>query len=382
MKKIVGIFTVFLIFFYAEISMGDIISLCGEEYKLKVPIFANKTVSFTDKYDNEIQIYELTKEAVSMLDNRTINQFYGAYPYYVYIKDNKAVGLSYKSDFYFLDHNNDECIVYFELRNYNKILPLSSKYNFDYSRLYGSNLKEIGYLGDNESIGNEVLADYDEYVNSKNSALTEELRTLLYNSRDLSKGFTVPRDTEKINKKYPMLYDNESFNTYMEETLIATLEQGINHVYVINFKGYTEEEIDEYIRENDGDISASDYMVFGIFLDELFVAFNYATPLMMAVYAGYNDVATYLLEHGANPAYSNGDADALLYAVVTNNKEMIYKLVEAGAPVILSRVYRNGVISYARTGTKEETEGTLEELMNEFLDKKTIKYLKQNAYKE
>ena len=44
MKKIVGIFTVFLIFFYAEISMGDIISLCGEEYKLKVPIFANKTV--------------------------------------------------------------------------------------------------------------------------------------------------------------------------------------------------------------------------------------------------------------------------------------------------------------------------------------------------
>lgn len=389
-KNFLRIFAVFLMFFYAETGISATITLCGEEYKLKVPLISKKTVSFKDKFGDEVQIYSLTSEIVNTFDNRTFTdipheELNLENAHLIYVKNNKVFGLSEKDVFYFLDHNADKCSVLFDFKKYEKIYPLSKEYNFDYSNLFGAMIADFGYIGDTEGvgrIGEDSEQDYYTAVEEKNSALTPELRMLLDNSHDLSKGFTVPKNSDKTNTKYSMLYDNESFNTHMIETLYILLSKGINHLYVLHFEGYDEEDIEEYIRENDGDISDADYMVYGIFLDELFVAFNYATPLMMAVYAGYNDVATYLLEHGANPAYSNGNADALLYAVVTNNKEMIHKLVEAGAPVILSNVYKNSVISYARTGTKEETGGTLEELMNEFLDKETINYLKQNAYKE
>ncbi len=385
-KYYLGIFVVFLMFFYAETGISATIILCGEEYKLDVPLISKKTVSFKDKFGDEVQIYSLTSEIVNTFDNRTFTDIPQAElnlenAHLIYVKNNKVFGLSEKDVFYFLDHNADKCSVLFDFKKYEKIYPLSKEYNFDYSNLFGVKVAGFGYIGDNESVGRIEDSEQVYYtaVEQKNSALTPELTSLIEKTIKLDKGYTVPEYNED-NSDYSILYYNYAFSSLMNDALLKTLHKGINHVFIADY----EEEManDEEYSEEEYESSEEDYENNQLSMYEAFSVFEYTTPLMMAVYAGYNDVATYLLDHGANPAYYNNDADALLFAVVTRNMEMIYTLVESGAPVILSRIYRNGVISYARNGNDNPVEATLEDLINEFLDEETINYLNQNAYEE
>ena len=378
-KYYLGIFVVFLMFFYAETGISATIILCGEEYKLDVPLISKKTVSFKDKFGDEVQIYSLTSEIVNTFDNRTFTDIPQAElnlenAHLIYVKNNKVFGLSEKEVFYFLDHNADKCSVLFDFKKYEKIYPLTKEYNFDYSNLFGAMVAGFGYIGDTKgvgSIGEETEQVYYISIEEKNSALTPELTSLIEEAQKLDKGYTVPEYNEK-NSDYSILYYNYAFNSLMNDALFKTLHKGINHVFIADYEDYGYDEESGGEEEETNELS----------MYEAFSVFEYATPLMMAVYAGYNDVATYLLEHGANPAYTTEKGNALLYAIVTNNKEMIHKLVEAGAPVILNHVYRDGVTSYALYGNTHEASGTLEELMNEFLDDETINYLKQKAYEE
>lgn len=375
-KYYLGIFVVFLMFFYAETGISATIILCGEEYKLDVPLISKKTVSFKDKFGDEVQIYSLTSEIVNTFDNRTFTDIPQAElnlenAHLIYVKNNKVFGLSEKDVFYFLGHNADKCSVLFDFKKYEKIYPLSKEYNFDYSNLFGVKVAGFGYIGDNESVGSELdnsgsdlNNQYRQYLESKGSALTQELSQLIYKAEEIQQGFTVPVYDEK-NQKFAILYDKSAFNSKMIEALQKTLRKGINYVYIENY--------DENVDDSSNQIS----------IDEAFKVFGYNTPLMMAVYAGYNDVATYLLEHGANPAYNINGTDALLYAIVTNNVEMIHKLVEAGVPVMPSYNYYGGIISYALKGSYDEeyvTMMTLEKLMDKFLDEETINFLKQHEY--
>lgn len=376
-KTFLRIFAVFLIFFYAENSIAASITLCGETYKLDVPVFAKKTVSFTDKFGDEVQIYNLSADVTAKFDNRSFIEISSAELNFenaklVYVKDNKTFGLSERNQFYFLDHNSDKCEVTFDFKKYEKIYPLSAENSYDYTSLYGARVAGFGYIGDNESVGSELdnsgsdsNNQYRQYLESKGSALTQELSQLIYKAEEIQQGFTVPAYDEK-NQKFAILYDKSAFNSKMIEALQKTLRKGINYVYIENY--------DENVDASSNQIS----------IDEAFKVFGYNTPLMMAVYAGYNDVATYLLEHGANPAYNINGTDALLYAIVTNNVEMIHKLVEAGAPVMPSyNYYYGGIISYALKGSYDEeyvTMMTLEKLMDKFLDEETINHLKQHEY--
>lgn len=385
-KYCLGIFVVFLMFFYAETGISATIILCGEEYKLDVPLISKKTVSFKDKFGDEVQIYSLTSEIVNTFDNRTFTdipqeELNLENAHLIYVKNNKVFGLSEKEVFYFLDHNADKCSVLFDFKKYEKIYPLSKEYNFDYSNLFGVKVAGFGYIGDNESVGivgEDSEQVYYTAVEQKNSALTPELTSLIEKTIKLDKGYTVPEYNED-NSDYSILYYNYAFSSLMNDALLKTLHKGINHVFIADYEdyGYDEESSDEEYESSEEDYENNQLSMY-----EAFNVFEYTTPLMMAVYAGYNDVATYLLDHGANPAYYNNGADALLFAVVTRNMEMIYTLVESGAPVVLSRIYRNGVISYARNGNDNPVEATLEDLINEFLDEETINYLEQNAYEE
>lgn len=386
MKSFLKLFAVFLLFFYAENSIAASITLCGETYKLDVPVIAKKTVSFTDKFGDKVQIYNLSADVTAKFDNRSFIEIPSEELNFenaklVYVKDNKIFGLSEKNLFYFLDHNSDRCEVTFDFKKYGKIFPLPAENSYDYTSLYGARVAGFGYIGDNESVGEDLdnfgkdsYNQYSQYLESKDSALTQELSQLIYKAEEIQQGFTVPEYDEK-NQKFAILYDKYAFNSKMIEALQKTLHKGINYVYIENY-----DENAEYSSHEDD----SSYQ---ISIEEAFRAFEYNTPLMMAVYAGYNDVATYLLEHGANPAYKTIDgSDALLYAIVTNNVEMIHKLVEAGAPVMPSHYsYYGAIISYALKGSYNDkyiTMKTVGELMNKFLDEETINYLKQHEYEE
>lgn len=379
MKNFLKIFALFLLFFYAENSIAASITLCGETYKLNVPVFAKKTVSFTDKFGDEVQIYNLSADVTAKFDNRSfieipLEELNFENAKLVYVKDNKTFGLSERNQFYFLDHNSDRCEVTFDFEKYGKIYPLSAENSYDYTSLYGARVSGFGYIGDNESVGSDSYNQYRQYLELKGSALTQELSQLIYKAEEIQQGFTVPAYDEK-NQKFAILYDKSAFNSKMIEALQKTLRQGINYVYIENYDENVVDDIEYSSHEDDSSHQIS--------IEEAFRVFEYNTPLMMAVYAGYNDVATYLLEHGANPAYKVNGTDALLYAIVTNNVEMIHKLVEAGVPIMPSHNYYGGIISYALKGSyndKYVTMMTLEKLMNKFLDEETINYLKQHEY--
>lgn len=380
MKTFLKIFAVFLLFFYAENSMAASITLCGETYKLDVPFFSNKTVSFTDKYGDKVSVYKLTNDFLNEVDNRTKN-IELKNEYYIYVKDNKTFAISHNKSFIFLDYNFDSCNFNKDIEKTNKIKPFSTALGFDYSNVLGFDM-DFGYLGDNDSVGKyglDISINDDEnskkYVNQ--NALNDDLIKMIEDAKSKNASFIIPKQQEGQNEDDDydkVLLDNASFNKYMIRTLSDTLSNGIN---AINIEPYT------FIREpvyNEDYIE--DYKLVYTYKEEEYPynIFSYTTPLMMAVYAGYNDIANYLLAHGANPAYNNGEADALFFAVISNNKEMIYKLVEAGAPVMLDSYYSSDALCFALYGQYVGMEMLFKDIIKEFLDEKEIKYLMSRAY--
>ena len=92
MKTFLKIFAVFLLFFYAENSIAASVTICGEEYKLNIPILSKNTVSFEDKYGDKVSIYKLTNDFLNEVDNRTKN-IELKNEYYIYVKDNKNIAI-------------------------------------------------------------------------------------------------------------------------------------------------------------------------------------------------------------------------------------------------------------------------------------------------
>lgn len=380
MKSFLKIYAVFLLFFYAENSIAASITICGETYKLDVPFFSNKTVSFTDKYEDKVFIYKFTNDFLNEVDNRTKNIELKD-EYYIYVKNNKTFALSYDKNFIFLDYNFDICNFNKDIKKTDKIKPFSTALGFDYSNVKGFDMG-FGYIGDNDSVGKYDLdISFKDDENSKKyvnqNALTDDLIKMIEDAKSKNASFIIPKQQEGQNEDGDYdeaLLDNVSFNEYMTRTLADTLSYGIN---AINIEPYT------FIREpvyNEDYIE--DYKLVYTYKEEEYPynIFSYTTPLMMAVYAGYNDIANYLLEHGANPAYNNGEADALFFAVISNNKEMIYKLVEAGAPVMLDSYYSSDALCYALYGYYVGMEMLFKDIIKEFLDEKEIKYLMSRAY--
>lgn len=366
-KTFLRIFAVFLMFFYAEISMGASITLCDETYELKVSGFYKKKMSFIDKYGDEVYIYILTDSFINQIDSRAKDKTFPTY--HIYVKDNKTYGIARNDTFKFLDNKLAKCKYNYDFDS-RKMMPFTTEYNYDYSNLHGVFIEGLGYLGDNESVGVYNLdfnIEEKQETEESNNTLDDELMNMINKARNKKSGFTVPKITEELEKgDYDaQLYDKYAFTEYVINALKITLANGINSVFV---KPYSIQELQEYEEES----GYSEYV---------YKIFSYATPLMIAVYAGYNDIATYLLEHGANPAYYNNGADALLFAVITNNKEMIYKLVEYGAPVILDRFYSSDAIGYAEFGQYVGILMPFEDIIKEYLDEKEIEYLKSQAYK-
>lgn len=366
-KYYLGIFVVFVALFYAEISMGASITLCDETYELKVSGFSKKKMSFIDKYGDEVYIYILTDSFINQIDSRAKDKTFPTY--HIYVKDNKTYGIARNDIFSFLDNKLAQCKYNYDFDS-RKMMPFTTEYNYDYSNLHGVFIEGLGYLGDNESVG---LYNLDFEIEEKqeteesNNTLDDKLINMVNNAYNKKSGFTVPEITEELEEAGydSRLYDKDAFTEYVINALNLTLTNGINSVFV---KPYSIQELQE-------DEEESGYSEYGYHI------FSYTTPLMIAVYAGYNDIAIYLLEHGANPAYYNNGADALLFAVITNNKEMIYKLVEYGAPVILDRFYESDAIGYAELGQYVGIYMPFEDIIKEYLDEKEIEYLKSQAYK-
>lgn len=384
MKKYGYLILILLMFLSINKSYGATVKICGEEYKLNIPILSTKTVSFEDKYGDKVFIYTLPYDIVRLLDNRTYEN-YRDDTVYVFVKNNKSYAYVTRyatHSLLFLDNNYDTCVINFQLdkksRRYNnadiidgsnfensilnlaKVKPLSADSGINYSNITGIYLIHGTYIGDNDSLG--VFKPNFEY---NNSSIDSELLELLYAASEQDTGMAIystnsesdynessEYDAEEeyySEDEYNIYYDNYAVSSYFIEALQNTLEQGINSLV-----------IDE----------SSDKMSY---------IFSHTTPLMLAVYAGYNDIADYLLEHGANPAYYNNGADALCFAVLTNNKHMIYKLVESGAPVILEKDYSSYAIPLALYEAPTNMTVPLKELIDSVLEEKEKDFLYKNA---
>lgn len=355
MKSFLKIFAVFLLIFYAENSIAASITICGEEYKLNIPILSKNTVSFEDKYGDKVSIYKLTNDFFNEIDNRTKN-IELKNEYYIYVKDNKTFAISHNKSFIFLDYNFDSCNFNKDIEKTDKIKPFSTSLGFDYSNVLGFDM-DFGYLGDNDSLG--VYNPNFEYNNSLidnklmellNAASEQDTGMVIFSTNsELDESSEYDADEEYSEDEYDIYYDSYAVSSYFIKALYNTLEQGINSLFV--------------------DDSS----------DKMSYIFSHTTPLMLAVYAGYNDIAEYLLEHGANPAYYNNGADALCFAVLTNNKNMIYKLVESGAPVILEKQYQSYAIPLALYAAPTNMTVTLKELIDSVLEEKEKDFLYKNA---
>jgi hypothetical protein len=72
------------------------------------------------------------------------------------------------------------------------------------------------------------------------------------------------------------------------------------------------------------------------------------TPLMIACYYGYADIARYLCEHGADPDAVNGVGDsALMFAIYYNYPNVVKVLVDHGVTVNRKDPYGHTALYYA-----------------------------------